>query len=254
MKIFFMSPIKKSIIFLAFCIVILFSCKSVVENKSVSGNEINGSDFSREGRLKAMTLVDSVFENSVKAENGIITDQKRDSLNFALEKKYLDIYSTLMPEDTILLFKYREGKFAEIKKLGNDWEYESSENKMGEKVHFARVKATELVYFDFPYSGGSIGTVTIRKRRGDLDIIFSISKGQIDTDIDETYIRVKFDNDKPVTYSMSESADGSTDILFFNNETSLLKKIKKSKKMVVEIPFYQNGVKQFEFKVKNLNW
>ena len=53
---------------------------------------------------------------------------------------------------------------------------------------------------------------------------------------------------------MSESEDGSSDILFFNNEFTLLKKIKKSKKMVVEVPFYQNGVKQFEFKIRNLLW
>lgn len=249
-----MISVNKNIILLIVSAFILFSCNTEVQNQSIKITENSSINISREGRLKAMELVDSIFKNTVAADNGSISEQKRDSLNSALMKKYIEINSTLKSTDTLLLYRYRERKFAELSKLGNNWEYDSTENKMGEKVKFASVKASELVFFDFPYSGGSTGAITIRKKRGDLDIYFTISRGQIDTDIDETLIRVKFDNEKPVTYSMSESEDGSSDILFFNSESSLLKKIRKSKRMVVEVPFYQNGVKQFEFRVKNLNW
>jgi hypothetical protein len=249
-----MISLNKNLVFIIFVFFILFSCNSVVENKSTKNNDKSAIDISREGRLKAMTLVDSIYKNTLAADNGSITEQKLDSLNSALMKMYFEINSTLKSTDTLLLYRYRERKFSELRKLGNNWEYDSTENKMGEKVKFARVSASELVFFDFPYSGGSTGAITIRKKRGDLDIYFTISRGQIDTDIDETYIRVKFDNEKPVNYSMSEADDGSSDILFFNNKSSLLKKIRKSKRMVVEVPFYQNGVKQFEFRIRNLNW
>lgn len=244
----------KHILYVIGALVFIFSCNSSVEKPISENNDISESSSSRERRLKAMLLIDSVYIFSNAANKDSITESRRDSLNYSLMQEYSKIYSTLSPFDTVMINRYRIRKFLEIDKLNNNWEYDSTINKMGENIKFARVKSTDLVYFDFPYSGGSRGAITIRKKRGDLDIYFTISKGQIDTGIDETYIRVKFDDDKPVTYSMSESEDGSSDILFFNNESAFLKKIKKSKKMVVEVPFYQNGFEQFEFKIRNLVW
>lgn len=136
----------------------------------------------------------------------------------------------------------------------NKWEYKTSVNAMGDESKVASIDANDLVNFDFPYNGGSQGTILIRKKNNDLDIMFMISKGQIDTDYQGTYTRVKFDGDKPKRYLMSESSDNSSDVIFFNNEKALLEKIKKAKKMVVEVPFYQNGNVQFVFNVEKLEW
>ena len=82
--------------------------------------------------------------------------------------------------------------------------------------------------------------------------MFVIDNGQIDTDYDGTYVRVKFDDEAPVKWSMGETADGSSDVLFFNNESKLVNKLKSSKKVVVEVPFFQNGNKQFVFNTSGL--
>jgi hypothetical protein len=170
-----MISVNKNKVLLIFIAIILFSCNSIVENKSAKENGNSAIDISREGRLKAMALVDSVYANIIAADNDSITEEKRDLLNFALMKKYVEINSTLKSTDTLLLYKYRERKLSEINILNNNWEYDSIVNKMGESIKLARVNSTELVYFDFPYSGGSVGSITIRKRRGDTDIYFSIS-------------------------------------------------------------------------------
>jgi hypothetical protein len=134
------------------------------------------------------------------------------------------------------------------------WEYDSKTDKMGSTTQVAGVLANDLVNLEFPYNGGSQAKLLIRKENGPTEILFVIDKGQIDTDMDGTYIKIKFDDEAPKKWSMSTSSDGSRDVLFFNNETALLKKIKESKKIVLEVPFYQNGSQQFVFNTADLKW
>jgi hypothetical protein len=141
-----------------------------------------------------------------------------------------------------------------VNEFGKTWEYTSTENDMGEKTELAYVLAQDLVNFDFPYNGGSQGKITLTKKNGSYGAMFVIDKGQIDINYDGTYIRVKFDDEKPVKWSMSETADGSTDVLFFNNESKFINKLKNSKKVVLEVPFYQNGNQQFTFNTSELKF
>ena len=132
------------------------------------------------------------------------------------------------------------------------WEKDSTVNDMGEKNIFYTLDATEKIHLDFPYQGGSTGSLIVRNKNGKLGAMFVIDNGQIDTDYDGTYVRVKFDDEAPVKWSMGETADGSSDVLFFNNESKLVNKLKSSKKVVVEVPFFQNGNKQFVFNTSGL--
>lgn len=134
------------------------------------------------------------------------------------------------------------------------WEYDSTTDKMGSTTQIARVYANELVQLEFPYNGGSQAKILIRKENGPTEILFVIDKGQIDTDLDGTYVKIKFDNETPKNWSMSTTSDGSSDVLFFNNESALLKKLKESKQVVLEVPFFQNGNQQFVFNTADLKW
>lgn len=141
-----------------------------------------------------------------------------------------------------------------VNEFGKTWEYTNTTNDMGEKTEMAYILAQDLVKLDFPYNGGSQGKITLRKKDGAVDAMFLIDNGQIDTDYDGTYIRVKFDDEKPVKWSMSQADDNSSDVLFFNNEKKFLDKLKNSKKVVLEVPFFQNGNQQFVFNTVNLNF
>jgi hypothetical protein len=141
-----------------------------------------------------------------------------------------------------------------VNEFGKTWEYTSTSNDMGEKTDMAYVLAKDLVEFEFPYNGGSQGKITLRNKNGQYTAMFLIDKGQIQTDYDGTYIRVKFDDEAPVKWSMAESSDNSSDVLFFNNEKKFLDKLRKSKKVVLEIPFYQSGNEQFVFNTSDLKF
>jgi hypothetical protein len=136
------------------------------------------------------------------------------------------------------------------------WSYDTLKNQMGESTIMASIQSTNKVNLEFPYQGGSVGRLIIKKLpKGELNIMYRVSNGQINIDIIEgTNIRVKYDDEKPKTYNMSSSSDNSSDVLFFNGESNVLTKLKNSKKVVVEVPFFQNGNQQFTFNTENLKW
>ncbi|GAB3012820.1 SHOCT domain-containing protein [Spirosoma pulveris] len=137
----------------------------------------------------------------------------------------------------------------------NSWSYYSDTDKMGSKYHIASIDAKEPLEFDFPYNGGSIASFTVRKKKGETDIYLKVSKGQfISNSAEDGSARIRFDDGKPVTYSTSGAADYSSDIIFFNATSSLISKLKKSKKMVIEVEFYSEGTRQIEFNTAGFKW
>lgn len=142
----------------------------------------------------------------------------------------------------------------EIKK--EDWKYTSSIDKMtNDSIKYAYVTSNNYEEFKFPYNGGSYMNLWIRKKDGRNDVYFQISNGQFLTSYDNSeYIRVSFDDSKPVTYYFSSAADGSADIIFVNNVSAFLKRLKTAKLIKVDFPMYQEGRPVFYFSVSNLNW
>lgn len=135
------------------------------------------------------------------------------------------------------------------------WDYFESTDKMTSKpVKYATIDANELLTFKFPYEGGSTATLVLRKKNGVNDAYIKVSKGQFKSNFDGTNSRVRFDENKASTYSMGESSDGSSDILFFNNANRLISGLKKAKTMKLEIEFYDEGIRVIEFNVTGLNW
>ena len=56
---------------------------------------------------------------------------------------------------------------------------------------------------------------------------------------------------------MSEPDNHSSEALFImydKTEDKIINQIKSSKKLIVEVPFYQEGKKQFTFNVSDLEW
>lgn len=144
----------------------------------------------------------------------------------------------------------------EVKK--ENWSYFSKNDEMrGIETKFAYNESINSVDFDFPYSGGSKLTLILRKNSKNQDVLLSISKGQFICGMNECEAQFKFD-DKPIqSITMSESDTHQSDALFVaydKTEDEIIKQIKLSKKLVVEVKFYQEGAKQFTFDVSNLNW
>jgi len=135
------------------------------------------------------------------------------------------------------------------------WEYSEEEDKMtSKKKYFANIVSDNELNFEFPYNGGSFGGVMVRKMNGKSEVILSISKGQFNTNSDGTYVKVRFDKNKPLTFAVNEPSDGSSTFLFVQNSKKFLTQLKNAKKMIVQAEFYQSGLREMEFTTAGFKW
>jgi hypothetical protein len=137
-----------------------------------------------------------------------------------------------------------------------NWAYSEDVDKMtSEKKYFGICNSTNEVEFEFPYQGGSNLSITIRNQNNKNEVLVSISKGQIMTSIlGEKYFRAKFDDNKPVYFAYNSASDGSADVVFVENVTKFISLLKSSKKLIIELEFFNAGNKLFDFSVEGLKW
>lgn len=137
----------------------------------------------------------------------------------------------------------------------SDWSYDTESDQVrGKKVYYASVDSQNQVDFDFPYAGGSTLTMTVRKHpQYGQDVIFHISKGQFVCGVENCSGTINYGHG-PQRLSLSESGDYDSESLFASNGPSVIGNLKKTDKVVVELPFYQEGNRQFTFATKGLKW
>jgi hypothetical protein len=137
----------------------------------------------------------------------------------------------------------------------SDWSYSEEKDQLRNKsVQYAEISSDNEVEFGFPYGGGSRLTMTIRKSpQYGQDVIFKISSGQFVCGVESCSGAISFDG-KSEKLSLSEPADYSSDALFAAYGEAIIQKLKSSKKTIVELPFYQEGNRQFVFNTKGFVW
>ncbi|WBV23039.1 hypothetical protein [Pantoea piersonii] len=142
-----------------------------------------------------------------------------------------------------------------------DWAVTYNNDEMrGTAQKFLQTQSDNDVEFDFPYNGGSKMAIILRSKKTELkegqkaedlkptEAILAISKGQFSChSFNDCHVSVKFDNDKIQKYSMSESGNGNSDVIFFDQSSSFIKNIQSHKKVIIEAEFFQAGAKQFKF-------
>ncbi|WP_308017521.1 hypothetical protein [Neisseria bergeri] len=141
------------------------------------------------------------------------------------------------------------------------WDYFENKDEMRNEVQYGAILESEnTIFLPFPYDGGTKLSLVLRSSPKDgNNIFFSIPDGQLYCEPRGCSIPIKFD-DNPVENISMVGAEFSTkrgDAIFVahgNSRSKLLKKIKKSNSVIVEVPFFQNGYQQFKFNVKGLNW
>ncbi|CAG2532946.1 hypothetical protein MAR621_03140 [Maribacter dokdonensis] len=144
---------------------------------------------------------------------------------------------------------------AEPKKIEN-WEYSSNVDEMdGNTNYFAVATSINQLDFDFPYNGGSNGYITIRNMDGENTIAISVDKGQFQTSFgNNEHLRIKFDDEELRKYNFSSASDGSMNVVFPAQAKALIQKIKASKTVKIEAPFYNEGRQVLNFNIDGLVW
>ena len=147
-------------------------------------------------------------------------------------------------------------KMNEKPEITSNWRYdESTDNMTSKTVYLAHCISENELDFKFPYSGGVQGKLNLRLKNGESDVYLNISKGQFMPSImQEKSIRVRFDNDNPMSFTYSSASDGSPDIIFLNSVQKFIKRLKSANKVLIEAEYFNEGNRQFEFNVSNLKW
>lgn len=138
----------------------------------------------------------------------------------------------------------------------SNWSYNSDRDEMrGTTTRYARVQSDNELQFDFPYNGGSHGTLQLRDKAGDLNVILSIDKGQFTcSGIMNQTVAVKFDEGAIQRYACANASDGSSNVLFLMSERRFLKQLRSAHKVIIEVEFFQAGNQQLTFDVAGLKW
>jgi hypothetical protein len=141
------------------------------------------------------------------------------------------------------------------KPVNGKWLYSDEIDKMTNKHTItASVKSNNTLNFDFPYSGGSESHLWVRRWKGDLDIFVTVRPSQIVFKYDTKYVNIKIDDLPSKRFSINEASDYSSDIFFISNASSFLKKLKDSKKVLIEVTFHEQGIHVLEFDTEKLKF
>ena len=141
-------------------------------------------------------------------------------------------------------------------KPDSEWYYSTDTDEMsGNNQYFAELISENQIEFEFPYSGGSKFKIIVRNMENRNDVLLVVDKGQFMTSIQGSEnIKIKFDDISPEKYSYSSSSDGSQDVVFLSRANEIIKKLKTSKKVMIEASFFQAGRKVIHFNTENFNW
>lgn len=137
-----------------------------------------------------------------------------------------------------------------------NWKYSEVTDQMTDEiVYFAKTSSINTLNFGFPYSGAQKGSLTIRVHpRHGLDMIISIEQGQIlCQSYEDCSVLIRLGSNKPKNQNAAGSADNSRNFIFLRNPEYILPNLSSSKKLLLELPIYQEGNVLLEFKTANLD-
>ena len=134
------------------------------------------------------------------------------------------------------------------------WVYKVDTDKATSKhSYIALAKATNKLNFASPYDGGSTGTVMVKSVGKKNEVVLTIDKGKF-VGGDEHPVSVKFDERFPIKFEATETSKDTPNVLTIEPSSRFIRKLKRSKKLIVQVEFYASGYKEMEFDVRDLKW
>ena len=136
------------------------------------------------------------------------------------------------------------------------WMYDQTEDKMRNQItQYANLQSDNRLHFRFPYAGGSVGMLTLRKGPRGKDVLLRVDKGQfLCTSFNGCPISVKFDNAPVAKFFAIEPSDGTSNVVFIEGYSRFVERLRRSKKVIIEAEFYQEGYQQIEFSPAGLDF
>ena len=141
---------------------------------------------------------------------------------------------------------------ADARRLADKWTYDCSTDPMTSRnARYANIASENLVNFDVPYDGPQRATLQLRDHPTyGRDVIFSIERGQLlCRSWQDCVIRVRFDELPAEEWNAIGPQDGSSTSIFLRSEDLFVARLRKAKRVRVQLNVYQEGAPTFEFLV-----
>lgn len=146
---------------------------------------------------------------------------------------------------------------SETEVITSSWDYDESIDEMRGTTTYTAISMSENnVYLESPYSGGTnLGIIIRHSDELGNEVLVVTNNGQLWCEYSNCIMTVKFDDKSIEQYSISRAAGGSSEAMFLDgSEDEFINQLKKSKKTMIEIGFFNNGNQQFKFDVSDLEW
>lgn len=132
------------------------------------------------------------------------------------------------------------------------WTYADEQDEMGKgMIKRASMMSSNAISLKYPYGGSQHAKLWLRKhpRLGE-SVALSVERGQFL----EGNLLVRFDDNAALSFGSHEPDSGSTTTIFIEEYPKFMKYLKRSKKMKIQVSFYQEAPQIFEFDVEGLVW
>ena len=135
------------------------------------------------------------------------------------------------------------------------WTYENRVEAAGDPVtHRASLTSPTRLQFGFPFTGGSTVRLGLRTRDGDALVSLHVQNGAFNKSFQGGTVRFRFDGGSAVTYRYAAAENGSATVIFLDRSDALIRKLKASRQLVVDLDFHNQGNRSFTFQTAGLRW
>jgi TonB family protein len=137
------------------------------------------------------------------------------------------------------------------------WRYDVTYDRMREEqTEWAHMESSNTLSFGFPYQGGSKVSLALAKNKHQgLSVILKVDKGQFNcSSLEPCRVYAKLDTGEVLHFYGNIPTDGKADMLFISPEAKMVDLLRKSKHLTIEAGFFQEGSRQMEFDVSDLQW
>ncbi len=135
------------------------------------------------------------------------------------------------------------------------WVYENRVEAVDESVtHRASLTSPTRLQFGFPYTGGSTVRLALRERDNDALVSLHVSNGVFNQSFQGGSVQIRFDGGPPVTHRYSAAQNGSATVIFLDQPDAIIRQLKSTRTIVIDLDFYNQGKRQLTFRTAGLRW
>lgn len=153
----------------------------------------------------------------------------------------------------VLLISFSCVCFSALGQSGG-WQYKQPVGMVARPAAEASVTSVNRLNFPFPYEGGSVVTLTLKRRADGPLVSLSVDKGLFNRSYQNGRAQVRFDGGRPVPFTLVAAANGRANIVFVENASAFIRQLRSSSKVQFKLVFAAQPTREVEFVARGLKW